>query len=212
MESGGILTYPEMNAIYVAEYPRLSANILHDLKVFEVHPTSDHLREFYDKSVVNLARSMVRVAEFAYLQGCKDSITHPDGVSVLRVKRDENNFALIGAKQITSATAHTYGLQFSAALSRRYAGSKVRADLISGDQLKQSFFRGVVKAWSQYKSSVKRWQLSGDHDKDDICDDNADQGPISIDDEFQSGDMAPPGHIECNCRLRLYRQHIRTRE
>jgi hypothetical protein len=211
MEDVGIKTYPAMNSIFIVEQPRLAALLLQDLKIFELHPNDASLKVFYDKAVTNLARSMVRVSEFSYVQGCRDAIVHPNSSDLLRLKRDENSYALLGAKQITSATAHAYGLNFSAALSKRYAGSKERADLISGDQLKQSFFRAVVKAWGQYRSSAKKWVLSGDHDKDDICDENAEQGPISIDDDFASGDDAPPAHINCECFLRLYRQHIRTR-
>lgn len=32
-----------------------------------------------------------------------------------------------------------------------------------------------------------------------ICQGNADQGPIPIDDEFESGDETPPGHPGCEC-------------
>jgi len=207
----GIDARPSSSVIFTAEVPRLSAVLLQDLKVFELHPSEKSLIVFYDKSITNLARSIVRVTEFSYLESCKDAIVIPDPVTVMRLKRDANNYGLIAAKQITKATANAHSLHFDAALSKRYAGSKERADLISGDQLKQAFFRGVVKAWSQYSSSAKRWILSGDHDKDDICDENADQGPIGIDEAFASGDTEPPAHISCECFIRLYRQHIRTR-
>ena len=32
-----------------------------------------------------------------------------------------------------------------------------------------------------------------------ICQGNEDQGPIPIDDEFESGDVTPPGHPGCEC-------------
>ena len=207
----GIQTYPAMNPIFLAEKPRLAIALLSDLKVFENNPTKEALTKFYDKSVVNLARSIVRVTEYAYIQGCNDAYVHQDPVELMRLKRDANSYGLLAAKQITKSTANAYSLEFSASLSKRYAGSKERADIISGDQLKQAFFRGVVKAWGQYKSSAKRWALSGDHDKDDICDENVEQGPIGIQEEFASGDMEPPAHPNCNCHLYLYRQHIRTR-
>ena len=47
----------------------------------------------------------------------------------------------------------------------------------------------------------KEWVVGSEHDQDDECDDNADAGVIPIDDDFPSGDDAPPAHPNCTCDL-----------
>lgn len=45
----------------------------------------------------------------------------------------------------------------------------------------------------------KEWLLGENPCK--ICQANADQGAIDLDDEFESGDDAPPGHPNCECSI-----------
>lgn len=196
---------PEHNTIYVAEMPRLSAIILGDLQTFELSPSTASLNVFYNKSITALARSIVRVTEYAYVQGCKDALISPNSSDLIKLKRDANDYGLLAAKQIARATANSFSLEFSASLSKRYATSKIRADLITGDQLRKAYFRGIMKAWSQIPTAMKRWVVADSHDKDDTCDDNADDGLIEFEEPFQSGDFEPPAHINCTCFLRVSR-------
>ena len=48
----------------------------------------------------------------------------------------------------------------------------------------------------------KSW-LTADDDRvdEDICRANEAQGPIPLEDKFQSGHMAPLGHPRCRCAL-----------
>jgi SPP1 gp7 family putative phage head morphogenesis protein len=67
----------------------------------------------------------------------------------------------------------------------------------------------IIRAHNQahlasYKASgvveMKAWSTADDDDVDeDICQPNEDEGPIPLDDDFQSGDDAPPGHPNCRC-------------
>ncbi len=47
---------------------------------------------------------------------------------------------------------------------------------------------------------VKKQWLLGEN-ACDICRDNADQGPIDVDEEFESGDDASPAHPNCVCTI-----------
>ncbi len=47
----------------------------------------------------------------------------------------------------------------------------------------------------------KEWIVASDEKVCDDCSDNADAGPIDLDDAFPSGDDAPPGHPDCRCAL-----------
>ncbi len=47
----------------------------------------------------------------------------------------------------------------------------------------------------------KAWIVAPDEKVCDDCTENADAGPIDLDDDFPSGDDAPPGHPDCRCAL-----------
>ena len=47
----------------------------------------------------------------------------------------------------------------------------------------------------------KEWIVAADEKVCDDCMENADAGPIDLDDDFPSGDDAPPGHPDCRCAL-----------
>jgi hypothetical protein len=45
----------------------------------------------------------------------------------------------------------------------------------------------------------KEWILGSEHDDDDECDDNVNDGVIPLDEAFSSGDMEPLAHPKCVC-------------
>lgn len=47
----------------------------------------------------------------------------------------------------------------------------------------------------------KEWSTAEDGDTCEVCQGNADQGPIGLNDDFDSGDSEPPGHPNCRCTL-----------
>lgn len=83
-----------------------------------------------------------------------------------------------------------------------YAFSESRADTIARTETKRADMQGSMSA---YRASGvvhgKQSVMSDDHDHDDECDDNEDDGVIPLDDNFSSGDDAPPYHPNCNCTL-----------
>jgi hypothetical protein len=80
--------------------------------------------------------------------------------------------------------------------------SEARATMIAKTETAKASIQGSIEGWKA--SGVvegKQSLLSDDHDRDDECDDAADEGAIPIDDEFSSGDDGPPYHPGCNCSL-----------
>lgn len=82
--------------------------------------------------------------------------------------------------------------------------SKDRAGKVSVYESRKGFFDGIIKGGMLNKQSRKEWFTSDAHDQDDLCDDNEDDGVIDMSEAFTSGDMAPPGHLFCECSLWLH--------
>lgn len=79
--------------------------------------------------------------------------------------------------------------------------SKQRVDLIDDTESKSAEWFGRSKG-HEGKSLYKIWV---DNDGCDDCMENADQGPIPVDEVFQSGDYAPLAHPNCQCELEFVR-------
>lgn len=88
-------------------------------------------------------------------------------------------------------------------LETTYSFSEARAETIAQTELNRANSTGAMNGYR--RSGVvtqKVWLLSNDYDaKDDdgLCEANADQGPIGLNENFASGDDAPPAHINCQC-------------
>ena len=87
-------------------------------------------------------------------------------------------------------------------LEGSYGFSKYRSKLIAKTETSKASVSGTITGWKRSglvegKSSL----LSDDHDEDDECDLNEEDGIIPIDEDFSSGDDGPPYHPGCNCTL-----------
>lgn len=74
-----------------------------------------------------------------------------------------------------------------------------RADTIVNTEVANAMQTTELAMYQEYGVEKKKWVLS--EDIGDICGENASQGAILIDEEFESGDMAPPGHPNCRCYI-----------
>lgn len=86
------------------------------------------------------------------------------------------------------------------------AFSSERSALIAETEIRGANSQGALAGYKTARDigvNVKKlWSTAGDEDVDeDICQANEDQGPIDLDDDFQSGDDATPGHPRCRCSL-----------
>jgi len=92
-------------------------------------------------------------------------------------------------------------------LSESTTFSAERAELIARTEIRSANSMGALEGYKVARDEAgvqtkKLWSTAGDDDVDeDICAANEEEGPIDLDDAFQSGDMAPPGHPRCRCAL-----------
>lgn len=85
-------------------------------------------------------------------------------------------------------------------IEKSYAFSEARAETIARTEIAKAHTEGNYAAWQESGAVVgKAWILSSEHDLDDVCNGNADDGVIGLDEAFSSGDMMPPAHPNCEC-------------
>jgi hypothetical protein len=79
-----------------------------------------------------------------------------------------------------------------------------RAEMIAEAEVRransQAALDGYTAARDDLGISMKKEWLLGENPCE-ICQANADQGPIDLDEPFESGDDAPPGHPWCECAV-----------
>jgi hypothetical protein len=84
------------------------------------------------------------------------------------------------------------------ALEASYAFSPQRAEMIARTELARADVGGNMIAYrASGRVSKKEWVLGSEHGIDDECNENEDQGEIPLDEQFSSGDDAPPAHPGC---------------
>lgn len=77
-----------------------------------------------------------------------------------------------------------------------------RAEMIAQTELNDAYNQGVLEMGREAGAEGKSWEPDGDPCP--ICQDNIDQGTIGLEDDFTSGDDAPPAHPNCNCSLEIH--------
>lgn len=86
----------------------------------------------------------------------------------------------------------------------RSAGSfsESRAKTVARTEIARAQSMGTLDVWKNmgFVKTV-RWDLSADHEDQDLCDLNHDHGPVPLGQAFPSGDIAPPQHPNCRCSL-----------
>lgn len=90
------------------------------------------------------------------------------------------------------------------AIAQAGAFSKTRAALIARTEISRAnnygSLAGYIAARDKAKIQLqKAW--SPDLEACDVCIANEDDGPIDLEDEFFSGDLAPPAHPNCECSI-----------
>lgn len=81
-----------------------------------------------------------------------------------------------------------------------------RARLIAETEVGNANSAGTLAGYQAAQDAgveiYKSWMTQGDERVDeDICQANEDQGPIPVDEPFQSGHMHPLGHARCRCYM-----------
>jgi len=76
--------------------------------------------------------------------------------------------------------------------------SAARAEMIARTEIIRAHASGQMQALrSSGVVKLKGWSTANDDDVDEDCQENEDEGAIGLDDDFPSGDDAPPAHPNC---------------
>jgi phosphohistidine phosphatase len=75
-----------------------------------------------------------------------------------------------------------------------------RAAAIARTELADAYNQSMLNSAKEVDGAQKQWEPDGTC-CEEICQPNVDQGAIDVDDDFDSGDDAPPGHTNCDCSL-----------
>lgn len=88
------------------------------------------------------------------------------------------------------------------AIEDSFQFSSARAEMIARTEMSKAHIQGALDAAKASGLVTHKFSmLSGNHDLDDECDDNADEGEIELEKDFPSGDDGPPFHPNCVCTL-----------
>lgn len=77
--------------------------------------------------------------------------------------------------------------------------SVARALTIASTEINRAMSAATIDKLTEMQVEYKQWIL--DSDPCEICIANADQGPIPIDEDFDSGDSYSPAHPNCRCAV-----------
>lgn len=77
--------------------------------------------------------------------------------------------------------------------------TRKRALTIASTEMNRAFSAAALDKFNAVGVEYKQIILS--EDACDICEGNADQDPIPVDEEYDSGDLAPPFHPNCRCAI-----------
>lgn len=95
------------------------------------------------------------------------------------------------------------GADLKSAIVDSQSFSESRAKMIARTELSSAYSQGNLAAGKAAGATGKYSVLGSEHSEDvpdgDDCDDNADQGVIGFDEDFQSGDPCGPFHPNCVC-------------
>lgn len=89
--------------------------------------------------------------------------------------------------------------QLASELQENYAFSKQRAQTIARTELKAADSEGAIAGWRATGLKMKKEWVTSANDTCEICEGNEAQGPIDLEDTFESGDDTTPAHPNCQC-------------
>lgn len=196
-----IVADPTKDIVFNAELLRLTAYLHTQLQVLKASPNKTHLDAFENRAGSRIASAIGRVSLSAFHKGTAHVSATIDFKAQNKLARDALAAGKLAAKQMAQTSAKP--LEIVSGMSRVRVASVNRAKFAASYQLRSAFFLGTTEGWSLAKKAKKLWVVADTHDLDDLCDDNANQGPISIFSFFDSGVMYCPGHFGCTCNMAL---------
>lgn len=79
-----------------------------------------------------------------------------------------------------------------------------RAEMIAKTELADAYNQAMLSSAKESGDLLKTWNLDGEG-CEEICQPNAEDGAIGLDEDFSSGDDAPPAHPNCDCSIGFVR-------
>lgn len=122
-------------------------------------------------------------------------VENPDAVWQIT---DETRTGIVGLLDRTINEGWSVD-QFATALTDAYAFSAKRAETIARTETRLADSKGNLAGWKRSGVVAQKVWLPSNDGCCDVCQANADQGAIDIDDDFDSGDDSTPGHPNCEC-------------
>lgn len=90
--------------------------------------------------------------------------------------------------------------QLAGEIEDAHAFSDTRSETIARTELAFAHVEGNLDSWRESGVVSKKESILGsEHDLDDVCNENAEAGPIDLEAEFPSGHQGPPYHPNCVC-------------
>jgi SPP1 gp7 family putative phage head morphogenesis protein len=104
---------------------------------------------------------------------------------------------------VTDAIKEGWGaMELARELEDSAGFSQYRAELVGRTEVIAANNRGNLDAYKESGVATgKEWLTARDDLVEEICQANEDQGPIGLDDDFDSGDDCPPAHPNCRCAI-----------
>ena len=128
-----------------------------------------------------------------------------EGAALLRVDGPKNLVTLVRARVgtlIADTIEKGESLKtLSTNLKTDFAFSPERARTVARTETALALGQGQKEGAKSQGLTQKRWISQGDFDVSDLCAMNAEQGWISIDEVFSSGDDTIPQHPNCRCNV-----------
>lgn len=90
--------------------------------------------------------------------------------------------------------------EYEDAVAKEFASLvRDRAETIAATEMRAAIESGEQTVATERGATHKIWMTVSDQAICEICEGNEAQGPIPINDAFESGDDAPPAHPNCRC-------------
>jgi hypothetical protein len=188
-----------INAIALSQRPRRDASFVSvaDFGDREIVPPG----RGYAASAVEIQSSVTQASRGSR---CSECIAYP-------VDAEANEFGRLGdckarfvefdrvlSIRLRTFSGHVYNFEtddgYFCISQGAYTGNTIAAN-------NQGNLAAYKDAAAQGIAVMKEWLSAGDDLVSEECQANEDQGPIPLDDDFDSGDDAPPLHPNCRCAI-----------
>jgi SPP1 gp7 family putative phage head morphogenesis protein len=169
-----------------------------------IDPTADDLAEIYGDG---LTTGLPLVGMGVDLEQVNDRSVEwaKDRAASLVTQIEENTRDML-RDTVAQAVEEGWGApELAANISESIGFSADRASMIARTEIIAANNQGNLAAYKDAAAQgipvLKEWLTAGDDLVSEECQANEDQGPIPLDDDFDSGDDSPPLHPNCRCSI-----------